>query len=200
MKSSEIRPSDYRKAEYPLEPLFLERWSARAMSGEAVAEKDLMTLFEAARWAPSPMNVQNWHYCYALKPSAEFDLFFSFLAAGNQEWCRQAGALIAAIDQTLNDDGKPVMSHRFNLGLSVENLLLQARAMNLVAHPMLGFNAENAAKGLNLPEGYEVAAMIAVGHFGEIENLSEKLQAREVPSDRKPLKDFVHRGTPSPKK
>jgi len=53
-----------RKADYPIEPLFLKRWSPRAMSGEPLTEQELMTLFEAARWAPSTRNEQEWRFLY----------------------------------------------------------------------------------------------------------------------------------------
>ena len=44
---SEIDVSEHRKARRPIDPLFLNRWSPRAMSGEEVSEQDLMILFEA---------------------------------------------------------------------------------------------------------------------------------------------------------
>ena len=48
-----VKGSEVRTADRPIDPLFVDRWSPRAMSGEAIPEGDLMTLFEAARWAPS---------------------------------------------------------------------------------------------------------------------------------------------------
>ena len=55
-----IDGSDARKpqTQHPVDELFLDRWSPRAMSGERVSEEELMTLFEAARWAPSSYNNQ----------------------------------------------------------------------------------------------------------------------------------------------
>ena len=194
MKSSEINPYDYRQPDYPIDPFILRRWSPRAMNGEVVDRKSLMTLFEAARWAPSSGNNQNWHYFFALKPSADFDLFYSFLDEGNQSWCHRAGALIVVVDQTISAAGRLINPHAFNVGLSVENLLLQGWAMGLLAHPMNGFNVEIAKARLNLPETWLPLAMIAVGHFGEISELSEKNQAREFPSARKPLAETVHEG------
>ena len=47
---------EYRKADHPVEPLFVARWSPRAMSGEPISDEELLTLFEAARWAPSTYN------------------------------------------------------------------------------------------------------------------------------------------------
>ena len=47
-----------RTTEYEIDNRFLERHSPRAMSGVAISKEELMTLFEAARWAPSSYNVQ----------------------------------------------------------------------------------------------------------------------------------------------
>jgi nitroreductase len=54
-----IKRSEIRKADFPLELLLLDRWSPRAMSGEEITEEEMIRLFEAARWAPSPFNVQD---------------------------------------------------------------------------------------------------------------------------------------------
>lgn len=47
MKST-IDVNEHRKARQPINPLFLNRWSPRAMSGEELSKKELMVLFEAA--------------------------------------------------------------------------------------------------------------------------------------------------------
>ncbi len=47
-----------RIADHEIDPLFLRRWSPRAMDGRPLSHVDLMTLFEAARWAPSSGNAQ----------------------------------------------------------------------------------------------------------------------------------------------
>jgi nitroreductase len=48
-----IKGSEVRHADFPIEPMLLDRWSPRAMSGESISPDELMRLFEAARWAPS---------------------------------------------------------------------------------------------------------------------------------------------------
>jgi hypothetical protein len=42
-----------RTSTYPINSLILNRWSPMAMTGEELAEEELISLFEAARWAPS---------------------------------------------------------------------------------------------------------------------------------------------------
>jgi hypothetical protein len=51
-----IKGSEKRKADYPIDSLFLNRWSPRAMSGEQIAEEDLLTLFEAAPLPPTTIS------------------------------------------------------------------------------------------------------------------------------------------------
>ncbi|TMJ72171.1 MAG: nitroreductase, partial [Alphaproteobacteria bacterium] len=36
-----------RTADYPIDALFLERWSPRAFTGEAISTRELLTLLEA---------------------------------------------------------------------------------------------------------------------------------------------------------
>ena len=71
--------------------------------------------------------------------------------------------------------------HAFHdVGLATENLLLQAAALGLVAHPMAGFDIEQARADLKIPSGYEPVAMIAVGYPGELSVLPDYLQQREL--------------------
>jgi hypothetical protein len=60
-----IKGSGIRKADHPIDNIFLDRWSPRAMSGEEIPETELLSLFEAARWAPSSNNNQPWRILYA---------------------------------------------------------------------------------------------------------------------------------------
>ena len=57
--------NEFRKKEHGVQEIFLHRWSPRAMSGRDVDEATLLSLFEAARWAPSSNNNQPWRFIYA---------------------------------------------------------------------------------------------------------------------------------------
>ena len=63
---NQIAPINPRSAEFDVDPLFLDRWSPRAFSGEALSEADLLTILVAAHWAPSAFNAQPWRFIYAL--------------------------------------------------------------------------------------------------------------------------------------
>ena len=183
-----------RTTKYPIEDVFLKRFSPRAMSGESISKDELMTLFEAARWAPSASNIQPWRFIYATREMPEFQIFLSFLMEGNRIWCAKAGVLVVTVSKKNTDKGTPSVTHSFDVGSAWENLALQASTMNLIAHGMAGFDYEKAKTELGIPDDYSVEMMIAIGRPGKIEDLPEPLQAREKPSDRKPLEEIVFEG------
>jgi len=53
--------------DYPIQPVLAERWSPYGFEDRPVAEADLRSLFEAARWAASSYNEQPWNYLVATK-------------------------------------------------------------------------------------------------------------------------------------
>jgi nitroreductase len=185
----------YRQPAYHIEPRFVNRWSPRAMSGEALSDTQLMTLFEAARWAPSSYNNQPWRFLYAKRDTPHWQRFFDLLIAGNQRWAKNAAVLVLIASIThLEFNGSPSVTYAFDCGAAWENLALQATALGLVAHGMQGFDYDKARDVLQLPDDYSVQAMVAIGKPGRIEDLHERLQGREQPSDRKPLAELVFEG------
>ncbi len=184
-----------RKALYPVESLIIKRWSPRAMSGEALSQKELMSLFEAARWAPSSYNGQPWRFIYALKGTASWDKLFDLLVPFNKSWVNNAGALVLVISKnTFDKNNEPSPTHSLDTGAATQNMLLQASAMGLVGHGMSGFDYDRARKELGIPDGYTVEAMYAFGRPAGAHVLPEELRAREVPTDRKDFKEFVFEG------
>ncbi len=183
-----------RTTEYEINDQFLKRYSPRAFSGESISKDELMTLFEAARWAPSASNLQPWRFIYAMRGTPEFDKLFSFLIDFNKDWCKRASVLIVVVSYNLDFKGNVSKSHSLTTGSAWENLALQASDMNLIAHGMEGFDYEKAKTELGIPENYSVEMMIAIGKHGKVEDLPEQLQSREAPSDRKPLSEIVFEG------
>jgi nitroreductase len=190
-----IKGSDVRSADYPISPLFLDRWSPRAMTGEPIDEAELMCLFEAARWAPSPANAQPWRMLYARRDTEPWERFFDLLVESNKVWCRGAAALVLFISRTINErTGKPAITNSFVTGAAWENFALQGVMNGLVVHGMQGFDYDRARVSLQIPDDFRVEAMGAVGRPGRKEDLPEALQAREMPNGRKPLGELVFEG------
>jgi nitroreductase len=187
---------EFRLPEYKVGPAMLQRWSPRALSGEAVAKDELMSLFEAAKWAPSAFNGQPWRFLYAFKESKEWPLFFNLMAEMNQLWTKNAGALIVVLSQNnFEYNGKVNLTHSFDTGSAWQNIALEASDLGLVAHAMSGFDYEKARQDLKIPDDYTVEAMIAIGRPGNKEDLPKDFQEREQPSDRKKIVEIAIEGT-----
>lgn len=183
--------SSNRTSEFDVHPLILSRWSPRAMSGESITYEELMTLFEAARWAPSCFNDQPWKFYYATKESPKWNDVFSLLVEFNQSWCKNASTLIILTSQKVfSHNGKPNRNGISDAGAAWENLALQASSMGLIARGMGGYDVDKARLFLNLNEDTEIVQMIAIGKPGGKEMLPAELQEKEFASDRKALQEI----------
>src|SRR5438067_5088945 len=190
-----IKRSEVRKADYAIEPLILDRWSPRAMSGEEISNEELMQLFEAARWAPSSFNAQQWRALYARRGTEHWPTFLGLLVEGNKAWAQNAAVLVLFISRTTFEyNGEPSITHSFDTGAAWENFALQGFRLGFVIHGMEGFDYERARVELRIPEEFQVEAMAAVGRPGAKELLTDKLQKRESPSDRRKVTDSICEG------
>lgn len=184
-----------RQSKYDIHPMILNRWSARAMSGEGISDEELMTLFEAARWAPSSYNNQPWRFVYARKNSPFWSRFFDLLVEGNKSWAKNAAVLVLIISRkTFEYNNKPSRTHSFDAGAAWENLALEGTRRGLVVHAMQGFDYDKAREVASVPEDHEVEAMVAIGKPGKREDLPEKLRQNEFPNQRKPLRQIIREG------
>jgi nitroreductase len=190
-----IKGSEKRHPQHSVNPLFVDRWSPRAMSGETVSEQELMTLFEAARWAPSSGNAQPWRMIYARRDTPHWPVFLGLLGERNQAWAQHAGALVLFASSRVNEAMKePSRSHSLDTGAAWENFALQGYLLGLAVHGMQGFDYERARTELQIPESFNVEMMAAVGRPGSVERLPEPLKARESPNDRRPLAQTICEG------
>jgi nitroreductase len=143
------------------------------MNGDALTREDLIPLFDAARWAPSSRNSQEWRFFYALKGDRHFDTIFHLLSENNQRWCSKAGALIVLVSKKTTRDGRHIRSHSLDSGMAFQNAAIEATRRDLVIHPMGAFDRSKMEAFLNLGEDYAVEIMIAVGRPGPSDALEE---------------------------
>ncbi|MGZ7168688.1 MAG: nitroreductase family protein [Halobacteriota archaeon] len=178
---------------YPIHELIKKRWSPRAFAEHPVEHDKLLSLFEAARWAPSSLNAQPWSFILATKEDEEgFNRLLGCLPEKNQRWARGAPALVLSVAQLYLQTGKPDRLAFYGVGLAVENLAIQATALGLYAHQMGGINEKDVRKAFSIPEGYEPVDMIAVGYLGDPRSLPDDLREQErAPRERKSLEQFV---------
>jgi nitroreductase len=124
---------------------------------------------------------------------AAYDRLLACLLEGNRKWAYRAPVLVLSVaSMNFEDEAKPNRHALHDTGLATENLLLQATALGLVAHPMAGFDIEKARADYKIPGGHEPVAMIAVGYPGDPTVLTDRLRERELkPRTRRPISEFV---------
>ncbi|GAA0653553.1 nitroreductase family protein [Salarchaeum japonicum] len=177
-----------------VDPLFVNRWSGYAMTGEPVPERDYLPVFEAARWAPSSRNTQPWRFAYADRRDDEWETFVSLPNDWNRQWAENAAVLVVLFSETTDEEGRERSAHSFDAGAAWENLALEATRRGLVAHPMGGFDHDAAKEELGAPDDYDAEAMIAIGDPAPTDTLPEDLRGGDEPNGRKPLDEIVSRG------
>jgi nitroreductase len=181
---------------YPIHDLLKNRWSPRAFSDRAVEKEHLLSLFEAARWAPSGGNQQPWAFIITTSTDPEpYAKLVATLGERNQAWAKHAPVLVLAIAVSEREPGKPNAYAGYDLGQAVAHLTVQASALGLVIHQMAGFDRQKAREAFDLPQGCDPLTVFTIGYPAELDSLPEEIRTRELaPRSRKPLSEFVFDG------
>lgn len=190
-KGDSTRVSDKKN----LDPQFLGRWSPVAFSDEKVNEEDLMTVFEAARWAPSSYNEQPWHLVYA-DTEAGLNLLRSVMVDANRVWADKAPVLMLLFTKRkFKKNGKENYSAELDSGSAWMSMALQARKLDLHTHAMAGIDHDKAYEQTGTDkEEYKVMCMIALGKIGDEKDLAElpeDQQKRQQLNSRDDLQDHI---------
>lgn len=164
------------------------RRAYRAVSPALIPQEVIQRIIKAGTLAPSCMNKQPWRFL--CMTSLEAVARGSKALSKGNAWAAHSGMLIAVLTRKDLDcnlpDGRSYAW--FDLGLAVQNILLQSTKEGLIAHPMAGYSPAVLKEEFSIDEDYEVVVMIAVGFPGDEELLDEKKRAAEhAPRERVPL-------------
>jgi nitroreductase len=177
----------------PLIDAIASRWSPVGFADRPVDPATLRACLEAARWAPSCYNEQPWAVLVTRKPDAAREQLFACLSERNRSWAHAAPVLLLAVArERFSKNGKPNRHAQYDTGQAVAMLIVQATALGLHAHQMAGFDAGQAARAFGIPADATPMAVVAIGHLGEVEDLSADLREREEsPRSRRPLGEIA---------
>jgi nitroreductase len=181
------------KTDYPISDLIAKRWSARAFSTRPVERPKLLSILEAARWAPSSRNEQPWRYIVFTNDNPEKLTKAQSVLKDINNYAKRAPILICAMTKkTYSDNGNYNRLHFHDLGAANENMFLEAFNQGLIMHEMGGFDVQKAREVFNIPEDFEVGIMIAIGYQDIHQVLPESLRQKAyLPRERKPLSEIV---------
>ena len=166
-----------------IDDLLAKRWSGRAYDeNRQVTQQDIISLLEAARWAPSCYGEEPWRYivCNKTTNKTAWEKAFSCLAEGNQSWAVNAPVLILALANTVfSHNDKDNRWAQYDTGAASMSLCIQASSLGLMVHQMGGFSAEKAAEVFSIPEQHTSMAMMAIGYQLAEDKITGELMERE---------------------
>lgn len=189
-----------RTTERPISPIFLDRWSPRSFTDAAISHDELLTILEAARWAPSAFNVQPWRFIYGRAGTPAWASILGLLHPFNQSWAQRAAALVViASAKTSQAPGAPEpapnSNHTFDAGTASGYLALQASLLGWHTHAMAGIDKDRTHAVLGVPQDHAVQVAVAIGkRNADCSALSESQRAKEFPSPRLPLSEIAFEG------
>jgi len=164
------------------------------MTGEEITDTELMTLFEAARWAPSHYNLQEWRFVYAKRNTDNWQKFMDLLIPVNQKWCANAAVLVFVISKkyyTYNGENTFLPTHSFDAGSAWMSIALEAAGRGLVVHGLGGFDYDKSYEVIKVSrETHNIEAMIVIGRRPAKAN--RKMD--EKATQRKPIQSFISEG------
>ena len=185
--------SKIANTDFPIHNLIARRWSARAFSTKTVKKSKLLSILEAARWAPSSRNEQPWRYIVFTDENPEkLNIARSVLLEINN-YAKRAPILICAITKKYySDNGIYNKLHFHDLGAANENMFLESFNQGLIMHEMGGFDRDKARRVFNVPDDYEIGIMIAIGYQDSHDILPERYKEKAFsPRERKPLSEIA---------
>jgi nitroreductase len=173
-------------------PEFVEivktRRSIRKYEDRNVPPETLDTILEAVRWSPSWANTQCWEIVVVRDPAVKQRLQASLPPKANPA----AGAMVQAPvvlalcgrlkrsgyykDQVTTKFGDWFM---FDLGIACQTICLTAHALGLGTVVVGLFDHDRAKAVLNVPEGYELVAMIPLGFPAKISSAPNRREMAE---------------------
>lgn len=184
--------------DHPVHELVRERWSPRAFDpARPIAEPELRSLFEAARWAPSAFNEQPWSFLVASRAETDgFETTLGTLFEGNRVWAASAVALgVLVVRERHRRNDQPNRHAWYDAGQAMAWLSVEAEARGIRVHQAAGFDAARVRELYGVPEGFTPVVAFALGYQRAAAALPAELAAREVaPRVRRPQAEFVFSG------
>lgn len=170
--------------------LIVKRKSIKQFGNANISDSEILTLFEAARRAPSAFNEQPWRFILAKRESEkEFNAILNTLSEKNRDWAKDSSLFVTVLSKKiLTRSGKPNRHYMYDTASAVANLTFQALTLNLYVHQMGGFDMEKLIKEFVIPPDFEPAVILAIG---KMKNGNEDESTIHKGLNRLPVEEIV---------
>jgi nitroreductase len=168
-----------------------KRRSIRHFLDRDVPDEMILKMLDAARWAPTGGNLQPWEFIIIRNKNNREKLvsatYIGYMAKTGkpQRWILEAPVIIATcvnMKRAFARYGSGELTRTNVLmdgAAAIENLLLTAVDLGLAACWVSGFDQEEMAAILKIPEGMKVLALIPVGYSDRIPGKPPRLDPED---------------------
>ncbi len=157
-----------------------KRQSVRKYKEDAIPEKALMRVLEAARLAPSGKNIQPWKFIIVKDKVLKEKLA---QASAGQFFMTEAPIIIVGCgfpDNCYARMGRYMKSWSVDVTIALEHLILQAQEEGLGTCWIGSFEEEEVKAILNIPENVKVLALTPLGYPDEIPRFRGRKNLDEI--------------------
>ncbi len=170
----------------------MKRRSGRAFSDKPVSDEMINSILEAGRWAPSCSNTQAWNFV-VLKDPQILSKAHEALSRGNAYAKAAPVMILVAAKENGGCSSHGLPYFMMDVGLAVENILLQTVHLGLLGHPTAGWNEDLLKEVTGIPTEYRIVTVVFIGYEGDPEMLDERSREKErAPRTRKDFSEVVH--------
>lgn len=147
------------------------RRSTRSFDSRPVTEKDVISMVEAARLAPSACNSQTWRFVTVTRRETIRKICHEAMRPViPNKWLEQAPLIFVGcsqLDVIANRIGSGVTGieyYQIDLGIAMEHMVLKATELGLGTCWIGWFDESTLKKILEIPNKIKVSALLAVGY------------------------------------
>ena len=177
-----------------LKELVEKRRAFRALEKTEITLEIIKDLALTAQMSASCFNYQPWNFIFVYEERALKELFEA-LNEGNN-WAKESSMIVAVFSKKEIDCviGKSREYFLFDTGMATAFMILRATEMDLIMHPIAGYNHSKAKEILKIPEDMILITLLIVGKkTNNLENLTEKQKVSELKRPpRKSLDEFIY--------
>jgi nitroreductase len=162
----------------PLIDVVLDRRSIRHYEQKEISKDILDKILEAGRQAPSAANKQPWHFIVLTDPEIKKKLSGGLF----NRFIKDAPVTIVGCAH------KDLIAGKWSIvstTIALQNMVVAAWAMGVGSCWIGDFNEEKAKKLLNIPESWNVIALISFGYPAERPRPGKKKSLEEIVSFNK---------------
>jgi nitroreductase len=160
----------------------IQRYSCRSYDPRPIEDDKLNKILEAARFAPSANNRQDWRFVVVAEPDTRAKLC---KAANDQKFFNEAPVVIAACSTSSHvmTCGQPVAP--IDVAIALEHIALQATEVGLATCWIGSFHPDKVKDILGIPEDVTVVELMTLGYPADLQQPAKRQPLEKIASFEK---------------